>query len=137
MVKPSDFDSALLSEMQPAAFIATPVLKAGPFAAPDGVGALGDVVSAWDANQRQSVFIHGGNWMAHPISPHGLSASGLMGVSSNQQILLGSGRQQLKPDDFVFLRPTQSEAVLQQFGDIAVYDQGRITDRWPVFPAQA
>ncbi len=137
MVKPSDFDSDLLSEMQPAAFIATPVLKIGPFAAPDGVGALSDVVSAWDANQRQSAFIYGGNWMAHPISPQGLSASGLMGASSNQQILLGSGRQQLKPDDFVFLRPTQSEAVLQQFGDIAVYDQGRITDRWPVFPAQA
>ena len=43
----------------------------------------------------------------------------------------------MRPDDFVFLRPTQSEAVLQQFGDIAVYENGRITEMWPVFPAQA
>lgn len=137
MVKPSDFDTPLLSEMLPAVFIAAPVLKAGPFVAPDGVQALSQLAGAWDANQRQSVFIYGGHWLAQPISPAGLSPSSLIGLSSNQQILLGSGHQQLRPDDFVFLRPTQSEAVLQQFGDIAVYEQGRITNMWPVFPAQA
>jgi len=137
MVKPADFDTPLLSAMQPAVFIATPVLKAGPFVAPDGVQALSQLAGTWDANQRQAVFIYGGHWLAQPVSPAGLSPSSLIGPSSNQQILLGSDRQQLRPDDFVFLRPTQSEAVLQQFGDIAVYEQGRITDMWPVFPAQA
>ena len=137
MVKPSDFDTPLLTDLQAAAFIATPVLKTGRFLAPDGVEPLSQAASLWDANQRQSLFIYGGQWLAHPVSPAGLSPSGLIGPSSNQQILLGSGKQALRPDDFVFLRPTQSEAVLQQFGDIAVYENGRITEMWPVFPAQA
>lgn len=137
MVKPSDFDTPLLSDFVPAAFIATPVIKSGRFVAPDGVEELSTAAAWWDANQRHSVFIYGGHWMAKPVAPAGLSPSGLIGPSSNQQILLGSGRQALQPDDFVFLRPTQSEAVLQQFGDIAVYENGRITTTWPVFPAQA
>ncbi len=137
MVKPSDFDTPLLTDMQPAAFIATPVLKTGRFVAPDGVEPLSTAAGWWDPNQRASLFIYGGHWLANPVAPAGLSPSGLIGPSSNQQILLGSGKQALHPDDFVFLRPTQSEAVLQQFGDIAVYENGRITEMWPVFPAQA
>jgi D-serine deaminase-like pyridoxal phosphate-dependent protein len=136
LVKPSDFDTPLLQAMQPAAFIATPVLKLGPFRMPNGVEALSPLISAWDTNRQQGLFIHGGNWLARPVSPAGLSPSTLIGTSSNQQIFLASGRQQLKPDDFVFFRPVQSEAVLQQFGDIAVYEEGRITAMWPVFPAQ-
>ncbi len=137
LVKPSDFDTELLSAMQPAAFIATPVLKVGDFQPPHGVEALGRPLKWWDPNQRQAIYIHGGNWLAQPHAPAGLQASGLIGPSSNQQLLLGSGAQALRPDDFVFLRPTQSEAVLQQFGDIAVYENGHITAMWPVFPAQA
>jgi D-serine deaminase-like pyridoxal phosphate-dependent protein len=137
MVKASDFDTPLLTDLQAAAFIATPLLKTGRFVAPDGVEELSAAAGWWDPNQRQSHFIYGGHWLANPVSPAGLSPSGLIGPSSNQQILLGSGKQALRPDDFVFLRPTQSEAVLQQFGDIAVYEKGRITEMWPVFPAQA
>ena len=137
MVKPTDFDTPLLTDLVPAAFIATPLLKTGPFVAPDGVEELSAAAGWWDPNQRHAHFIYGGQWLARPESPAGLSPSGLIGPSSNQQILLGSGKQALRPDDFVFLRPTQSEAVLQQFGDIAVYEKGRITEMWPVFPAQA
>ena len=137
MVKPSDFDTPLLADLQAAAFIATPVLKSGDFIAPDGVEWISKLAGMWDPNQRHAVFVYGGHWLAQPVSPAGLANSGLIGLSSNQQILVGSGRQALRPDDHVFLRPTQSEAVLQQFGDIAVFSQGRITDWWPVFPAQA
>ncbi len=35
-------------------------------------------------------------------------------------------------DDHVFLRPTQSEAVMLQFGDLVVVRGGRIVDSWPV-----
>ena len=86
-------------------------------------------------NKKKAVFIYGGNWLADPLSPAGLSASGRYGTSSNQQLLTESGAQQLRPDDVVFFRPRQSEAVLQQFGDIAVFDQGKIADMWQVFPA--
>lgn len=136
LVKPTDFDTELLKDLAPAAFIATPVLKAGRhFQMPRGVEALGDAARAWDINQDRVYFVYGGNWMADPVSPAGLAASGLYGNSSNQQALLGSGAQQLQVDDYVFFRPRQSESVLQQFGDIVVMEGGRIAERWPVLPA--
>jgi len=136
LVKPSDFDIDDLHDLAPAAFIATPVLKAQPrFEMPKGVEVLGDLARAWDVNQERVYFIYGGNWLADPVSPAGLAVSGLYGNSSNQQALLGSGAQQLQADDFIFLRPRQSEAVLQQFGDIVVVENGQITERWPVMPA--
>ena len=137
LVKPSDFDTPLLADLQPAVWIATPVLKVAPWRAPDGVGALGTLLRGWDPNQRVAHFIHGGHWLAQPDSPAGLQASALIGASSNQQLYVGSGRQGLQPDDLVFFRPTQSEAVLQQFGDMAVVEGERVVAMWPVFPARA
>lgn len=135
LVKPADFDTPLLADFEPAAYIATPVLKVADWQAPDGVQGVGQLLQQWDRNQRRAHFVHGGHWLAEPVAPAGLQTSALMGLSSNQQLLLGSGAQDLRPDDLVFCRPTQSEAVLQQFGDIAVYEAGRIQAYWPVFPA--
>lgn len=135
-VKPTDFDTPLLADLHSAAWIATPVLKVQGFLAPNGVEPLGLAAQLWDRNQRKAHFIHGGHWLAFPESPAGLQASGLIGPSSNQQLFLGSGRQGLQPDDLVFFRPTQSEAVLQQFGDIAVVEGDRVVAMWPVFPAR-
>jgi D-serine deaminase-like pyridoxal phosphate-dependent protein len=45
--------------------------------------------------------------------------------------------QPLDPENhgFAFLRPTQSEAILQQFGPIAVYEGGKIIEEWqPIAP---
>lgn len=136
LVKPTDFDTPLLADLHSAAWIATPVLKVQGFLAPNGVEPLGQAAQLWDRNQRKAHFIHGGHWLALPESPAGLQASGLIGPSSNQQLFLGSGRQGLQPDDLVFFRPTQSEAVLQQFGDIAVVEGDRVVAMWPVFPAR-
>lgn len=136
LVKPSDFDTEALQDLAPAAFIATPVLKAERrFQMPRGVEALSDAARAWDVNQERVYFVYGGNWMADPVSPAGLAPSGLYGNSSNQQALLGSGAQQLQMDDYIFFRPRQSESVLQQFGDIALMESGRIIERWPAMPA--
>ncbi len=138
MVKGTDFDTPLLSDLLPATFIATPVLKVpAHFRLPYGVEWIGDAARAWDVNTEHAYFIYGGNWLADPVSPAGLTGSGLYGTSSNQQVLVGSGMQNLKVDDVVFFRPRQSEAVLQQFGDIAVYDNGKITDFWKPMAATA
>lgn len=138
MVKGSDFDTPLLEDLSPAVFIATPVLKApAKFQMPKGVEAIGDVVRLWDRNQQHAYFIYGGNWLADPVSPAGLAPSGLYGTSSNQQMVVGSGLQNLAVDDWVFFRPRQSEAVLQQFGDIAVLDHGKISTFWQPMAATA
>jgi D-serine deaminase-like pyridoxal phosphate-dependent protein len=133
LVKPVDFDLDTLADHQAAAFIATPVLKSLPVAQVPGIEGLARVQSWLNPNSRQAFFIYGGYWKALPESPPGLSTHALYGRSTNQEMLNGSASIDLQPDDWVFLRPTQSEHVFLQFGDIAVYEDGHIVDSWPVF----
>lgn len=136
-VKPGDFDLDDLADLQPAAFIATPVLKASPDQALPGIEALSGAMHWWDRNTQRGFFIHGGHWLARPFSPPGLQYSKLFGRSSNQELLTGSKRIDLKPDDLVFLRPDQSEALFLQFGNIAFYDGHEIEETWPTLPVSA
>lgn len=136
-LKPTDFDLETLAHHVPAAFIATPVIKALPRAQVPGLEMLTGVRRFLDANTERAFFIYGGHWLAKPESPPGLQYSDLYGRSSNQELLTGSSSVDLKPDDFIFLRPTQSEAVLLQFGDLLVYDGKDIVERWPTFPVSA
>ena len=133
LVKPTDFDLDTLADHEPAAFIATPVLKALPVAEVPGIEKLASLHSWFNPNSRQAFFIYGGYWKAKPESPSGLGLHPLYGRSTNQEMLTGSSSVRLQPDDWVFMRPTQSEHVFLQFGDIAVYDDGAIVDSWPVF----
>ncbi len=137
LVKPTDFDTELLAPHEPAVFIAAPVIKTMTGTRIPGLEFLTGVNRAWDPNLDRTVFIYGGHWLAKPEDPPGLQYNGTFGRSSNQEMLNAGPGLDLAPDDFVFLRPTQSEAVFLQFGDIAVYDDGAIVDRWPVFPASA
>ncbi|MBS0392968.1 MAG: alanine racemase [Proteobacteria bacterium] len=136
-VKPHDFDIGTLEHHVPAAFIATPVLKEMPRTQIPGLEALGGVMTFLDANSERAFFIHGGHWLAVPESPPGLEFNPLFGRSSNQEMLNGSRSVALAADDYVFFRPTQSESLFLQFGDLAVYEGSRITERWPTFPASA
>ncbi|MFO1254584.1 MAG: alanine racemase [Sphingomonadaceae bacterium] len=136
-VKPGDFDLDDLGDLQPAAFIATPVIKASADQSLPGVEALSGALHWWDRNTQRGFFIHGGHWLAEPVSPQGLQYSKLFGRSSNQELLTGSKLVDLKPDDHVFLRPDQSEALFLQFGDIAVYDGQNIAEMWPTLPISA
>lgn len=132
LLKPTDFDLDLLSDHTAAAFIATPVLKVSQGIRLPGMEKLPDVFSWWNPNRKQTFFVYGGKWMAEYESPHGLSSNGLFGFSSNQEMVNGSSRVGLQVDDHIFLRPTQSEAVLLQFGDLITLRGGRIQERWPV-----
>ena len=136
-VKPTDFDLDELAEHVPAAFIATPVIKAQQRMLLPGAEWLAGPMTFMDPNSERAFFIYGGHWLAQPVSPPGLEYSTLFGRSSNQEMLTGSGRVALKPDDYVFFRPTQSEAVFLQFGDIAVFDGESISGYWPTFDISA
>lgn len=136
-VKPHDFDIAENGRLDPALFIATPVIKAGHKLDLPGHEYLDGPLAFMDPNTAQAIYIFGGHWMADPVSPPGLQYSDLIGHSSNQELLTASWHTHLKPDDSVFLRPHQSEALMLQFGDLALYEKGRITERWPVFSASA
>ena len=85
----------------------------------------------------KTVFLHGGYWKADPVYPGGLKNSSLFGRSSNQEMLVAPKNASIKVDDFVFLRPTQSEAVFLQFPKIAVFSGGQIQDLWAPLPVTA
>ncbi|MFN3913120.1 alanine racemase [Hyphomonas sp.] len=137
LVKPTHFDTPLLEAHQPASFIATPVIKSISRTRLPGLEFAADGQRAWDPNTLRTVFIYGGNWLADPVDPPGLSYNKTFGRSSNQEMLNGGHNLSIEPDEFVFFRPHQSEAVFLQFGDIAVFEDGRISARWPVFEASA
>jgi D-serine deaminase-like pyridoxal phosphate-dependent protein len=133
LVKPSHLDLKSLAGHQAAMFIATPVLKkhAGlqiPFLGPFS-GLMQKIRPLW----RTTFFIYGGYWKAEPLSPKGLVLNPLYGRSTNQEMMNGSEHTELEVDDYVFLRPTQSETVMLQFGDLFVIRGDRYIGRWPVF----
>ncbi|MBZ9771404.1 alanine racemase [Mesorhizobium sp. CO1-1-8] len=132
-VLPSDFDTPGLEGFQPAAFIATPMLKMVEPMLP-GPPAVTRLLQALGRFPRKGCYLYGGKWMAEPVFPEGMKANGLLGLSSNQQFMGLPADATAKPGDYAFLRPTQSEAVLQQFGSIVVFSGGRISERWPALP---
>ncbi|MER9305861.1 alanine racemase [Mesorhizobium sp. M0293] len=132
-VLPSDFDTSGLEGFQPAAFVATPILKVVEPMLP-GPPAVTRLLQALGRFPRKGCYLYGGKWMAEPVFPEGMRTNGLLGLSSNQQFMGLPADATARPDDYAFLRPTQSEAVLQQFGSIVVFSGGRIIDRWPALP---
>lgn len=130
---PTDFDGGELAALSPAVFIAAPVLKIVDGKIP-GPAFLTEAMRRLGRLPARGCFIYGGKWMAQPVFPPGLRENPLWGTSSNQQFFELGAASTVAEDDFVFLRPTQSEAVLQQFGPIAIYRGGRIDDWWQPLP---
>ncbi|MBK8258158.1 MAG: alanine racemase [Polyangiaceae bacterium] len=134
LVKPTDFDVPSLNDHRPACFIAAPVLKCLPG---PRIPFLEKAQKAWrlyNPNRRVSYFIFGGGWLAKPVSPAGLSPNPVYGFSTNQALLSGSVETALQVDDYIFFRPTQSERVLMEFGDLQTVRDQTLGERWPALP---
>jgi D-serine deaminase-like pyridoxal phosphate-dependent protein len=131
LVKPTEFDLPSLEQFEPAAFIATPVLKRLQHMRLPKLEWATTLIESWDPNRAQTYFLYGGNWLAQFESPPGLTPIGPY-TSSNQQGVSASCSVSINIDDFVFLRPMQSEAVLLQFGNLLVLRGETLVDRWPV-----
>lgn len=133
LVKPTDFDVFSLDYHQPAAFIATPVLKRVHKPNIPDAPLLSSVLRFLGKLPSEGCYIYGGNWLATPCSPVHAQKNAVLGNSSNQEFYELPNKCNLQPDDYMFFRPTQSEAVLLQFGDLAVYEDGKIKEWWPAF----
>ena len=132
LVKPTDFDILSLADFSPASFIATPVLKKIKGARIPSIEFLDGLFCWWNPNKEQSYFIYGGKWMAKFESPGGLQNNSLFGFSTNQEMVNGSFKTALEVNDHIFLRPSQSEFVFLQFGDILAVRDGEIIYKWPI-----
>jgi D-serine deaminase-like pyridoxal phosphate-dependent protein len=135
-IKPTDFETPMLDQLKPALFIATPILKVvdAYLPGPKFVTRLMQTIGLFP---KKACFLYGGKWMAKPVYPEGMSANSIWGLSSNQQLMALASDCTLGVDDLVFFRPTQSEAVLQHFGQIALYQQGKITGQWASLPSSS
>jgi len=126
LVKPADYDLDLLADFEPAAYIATPVIKAMDGLTLPGAETISRAWALWDRNKHRSYFVYGGIW-GDLVSPKGLEEN-----SEYEGMLNDSVSADLKVDDYVFMRAHQSEGLFLQFGDIAVIRNNEIVDWWPV-----
>jgi D-serine deaminase-like pyridoxal phosphate-dependent protein len=122
VVMPTDFDTYHLEDNRPALFIATPILKRY---------SVNPVMADPPKNMQRIYYIYGGYWKAQMVSPPDVSEP--IYESTNQSPIGTSSDVDLQVDDYMFLRPTQSEFVMLQFGDLLLVDDGEIASRWPVF----
>jgi len=76
----------------------------------------------------QSFFIYGGFWKADYVFPEELQLNSLFGASTNQTMVNAPITTNLDVDDFVFLRPHQSEFVFLQFGKLIIIRRNEIVD---------
>lgn len=132
LVKPTDFDIPSLSSFEAAAYIATPVLKKMEGTLLPAAEVAKNALPLWDPNLQQTYFIYGGKWLADYEAPEGLQGNALFGTSTNQQIVNGSYKTNLSIDDFVFLRPKQSEFVFLQFGQILAVRSNQFIGNWKI-----
>ena len=134
LLKPSDFDLDHLRHFKPACFIATPLLKHIGSPVLPGPSLISDALRRTKVIPDSAGFIYGGNWLATPCFPESMKPISLYGHSSNQELYGFDKACRIKENDIVLFRPKQSEAVLLQFGDIALYRDGTINHYWPVLP---
>ena len=133
LLKPTDFDLATLDDFQPALWIATPVLKKLTHTQIPELSLLNRLY-----RNQLALFVYGGYWMAEYAYPAGAKPNALYGRSSNQELINLPQSTEIAVDDFVFLRPTQSEAMISQFEQVWLYhdglENGSFTP-WPTFRA--
>ncbi|GLQ33084.1 alanine racemase [Litoribrevibacter albus] len=131
LVKPSHFDLPLLTDYQPASFIASPIIKQWSGMNLPGPEWISRLLQRLHPKHQQTFFIYGGLWRADLIDAR-LRHNSLYGESANQAILNGTSQLTLAPDDHIFWRPQESEAVFLQFGDVLAVRNGVLEARWPV-----
>ncbi|MCX8125436.1 MAG: alanine racemase [Spirochaetes bacterium] len=134
LLKPKDFDKPLLTEHVEALFVATPVLKRLEGTTIPFIEGISNLMAKWNPNRQVTYFIYGGGWRAHYYSPQGLIENTIYGFSTNQAIVNGSRSTALQVDDYIFLLPTQSEAIMREFGDVVMIRNGKIAGRYPALP---
>jgi D-serine deaminase-like pyridoxal phosphate-dependent protein len=138
VLRPAAYPAHFLYDLQPAEFIATPVLKILRGTVIPFLEKLAGLLEWWDPNLGQGIVIYGGGWAGELVAPKGLSPQMLVSDPPNQNLvpnestLSCSKKVNIKRGDYVFYHPTQSDAMFQ-FEDILLIRGGKVTGTWKVF----
>ena len=133
LVMPTDFDIDTLTQFKPACYISTPVLKKYKNTTLPSLEGFTGVLNLANPNMENSYYIFGGSWMANYYQPEGINGNAIFGKSTNQVMINASNNTKLEVDDFVFLRPHQSEFVFLQFGGMLGIRKAKIEQEWSIF----
>jgi D-serine deaminase-like pyridoxal phosphate-dependent protein len=137
LMKPCDFDLPSLRAFEPALYIASPVLKVLDAPSLPGPPFLTKACKALSLLPQKAACIYGGNWLAQAVYPERFERIKLFGHSSNQEMYALPEDSTLRANDWVYFRPSQSEALMLQFGDIAFIDADDKLTWWPSLDANS
>jgi D-serine deaminase-like pyridoxal phosphate-dependent protein len=138
VLRPASYPAHFLHDLQPAQFIAAPVIKKSAGCVIPFVEGLAGLLEWWDPNNKVSVGIYGGGWAGKLVAPAGIQPQILtndppnQNLVPNQSTLSGSTSLQVEIGDYVFYHPYQSDAMFQ-FEDILLLRGGMVAGCWPVF----
>jgi D-serine deaminase-like pyridoxal phosphate-dependent protein len=136
MLRPASYSNMFIGALQPALFIAAPVIASFdkveiPF--------VNDVGQSFEDGNK-SLAMYGGGWAAVFVWPRGLSLAPLvsdpenMNLVPNQTLLVSPGDTTISPGDWVFHQPRVADALFQ-FDEILLVRNGRFTgDTWKAYP---
>jgi D-serine deaminase-like pyridoxal phosphate-dependent protein len=134
-LRPSAYPDTFLDGLEPAMFVAAPVLAdLGATRIPFLEGLTG-VLRAWDPNARRAFAVYGGGWPGRIVSPPGVRPEPLTtdppneNLVPNQSVLVASRRTPIAVGDFVFWRPVNSDALVQ-FEELACVRGGSVVETW-------
>jgi D-serine deaminase-like pyridoxal phosphate-dependent protein len=135
VLRPSAYPDLFLGDLQPAIWIAAPVIAdLGVTRIPflEGLTAL---LRWWNPNARHALAVYGGGWPGRIVSPPGVEPEALTNdppnenLVPNQSLLTASERTKIALGDFVFWRPVNSDAMVQ-FEDLVCVRGGEVVGTW-------
>jgi len=136
MLRPNSYSNMFIGALQPALFLAAPVIAQFPTVEIPFVNNVGQ--SLEDGNQ--SFAMYGGGWAAVFVYPRNLSLAPLvsdpenMNLVPNQALVVAPGDIKISPGDWIFHQPRLADAIFQ-FEDILLVQGGRLqSSRWKSYP---
>jgi D-serine deaminase-like pyridoxal phosphate-dependent protein len=136
MLRPASYSNMFIGALQPALFIAAPVIASFDAVEIPFVNNVGQTLE--DGNKSLSMY--GGGWAALFVYPRNLSLAPLvtdpenMNLVPNQTLIVSPGDLTIAPGDWIFQQPRVADALFQ-FEEILLVRNGRFTgDRWSAYP---
>lgn len=119
LVKPFDFDCPALDAMRPALFIGAPLIKRIQVPVPFLPRLVWSLYCLWNPTYSESLYLLNAGLPVHPFSPTGLKLNPILpshpGLALNllpTQALYHAFKSNLGLGDYVFLRPSEGDAML-------------------------
>ncbi len=136
MLRPNSYSNMFIGALQPALFLAAPVIQTFPVVEIPFVNDVGQ--SFEDGNK--SFAMYGGGWAAVFVFPRNLSLAPLvsdpenMNLVPNQSLIVAPGDITISPGDWIMHQPRLADAIFQ-FEDILLVRGGRLQSaKWKAYP---